>query len=529
MSRKQILFIVAFNLLIAIGFYLDNLGVGFSELSTDSQNAIPVCYKIDDPDLFKEDLYLNTLDNVKYYTPFYIETIRFFSKISEGDYIAGINFFATILHFLYGVLWFLGFYVFFKKDFWISFLLSVIVRGIVWLPGYEIWGISDLWTIMPRTFYIAFLPIPFLFLHRAEQSVKHLLLAFFTIGLIFNFHPITGIGGVLLFLGVVGGYCVFHKEQINFKALLIGLIVMLLGMLPFVMTYFTKTDTSVQYNLTEYTAAFNKRIPSFFTNVIEYTLQWIKPKTLFFVLPILGLFILSFYKNKYKKTFWIVFIAFIFTMILPLLSIVVENFINNQFNKNLRMSFQLVRAQKTMIVLGLFSLGILLIEAAKIFSEKTKAIGVLTFVTFVAFSKLSVFNNIPFLSDDISRTVFPMFSEIIAKPESKLKPIDRLSVFIEKKTHQDALFAEYFILRSAAKRSVILDGKGASMLIEGNPHQFINWYKNLKELKSCKNFQDSIQYYKEKGVDYLIFEKERKKKELELTYNEDNLFLYKIN
>ena len=129
MSRKQILFIVAFNLLIAIGFYLDNLGVGFSELSTDSQNAVPVCYKIDDPDLFKEDLYLNTLDNVKYYTPFYIETIRFFSKISEGDYIAGINFFATILHFLYGVLWFLGFYVFFKKDFWISFLLSQIYKN----------------------------------------------------------------------------------------------------------------------------------------------------------------------------------------------------------------------------------------------------------------------------------------------------------------------------------------------------------------------------------------------------------------
>ena len=35
------------------------------------------------------------------------------------------------------------------------------------------------------------------------------------------------------------------------------------------------------------------------------------------------------------------------------------------------------------------------------------------------------------------------------------------------------------MLRSAAQRSVVFDGKGSSMLIEGNPNQFINWYKGL--------------------------------------------------
>lgn len=529
MSKKQIGFILIFNLFIALGFYFENLGVGFSELSSDSQNAIPVCYKIDDQTLFKEDLYLNTLDNVKYYTPFYIETIRFFSTISNGDYLAGINLFATILHFIYGVLWFCGFYIFLKKDFWISFLLSVIVRGIVWLPGYEIWGISDLWTIMPRTFYIAFLPLPFLFLYNSQKNIKYLLLAFFTIGLIFNFHPVTGIGGVLLFFGVVIGYLFFHKENINFKILFTGLVLMVLGMFPFVMTYFTKTDTSVQYDLNDYALAFSARIPSFFTDVYQYSLQWVKPKTLFFVLPILGLFILSFYNKKYKKTFWIVFIAFVFTMVFPLLSIVIENFINSQFGKNLRMSFQLVRAQKVMVVLGLFSLGILFIEFFKEWSEKSKAICVIVFVAFVGISKHSFFDKIPFFSDDISRTVFPMFSEIIANPESKLKPIDKLALYIKENTPKEALFTEYFILRSAAQRSVVFDGKGSSMLIEGNPNQFINWYKDLIELKSKRNFQDSLQFYKLKGVDYLIFEKESNKMDLEFIHNEDQLFLYKIN
>lgn len=529
MSKKQIVLVIVFNLFIALAFYINNIGVGFSELSGDSQNAIPVCYKIDNQNLFKSDLYLNTLDNVKYYTPFYIETIRFFSKISSGDYIAGINFFASILHFLYGILWFFGFYLFLKKDFWVSFLLAVIVRGIVWLPGYEIWGISDLWTIMPRTFYITFMPISFIFLYKAEKNIKYLLLAFFSIGLIFNFHPITGIGGILLFIGVLTSYLIFNKEKINFKFIFIGVLMMLLGMVPFVLTYFTKTDVSAEYNLNDYTLAFNERIPTFFTNVSSYSLQWVKPKILFFVLPIVGLFVLSFFNKKYISIFWIVFISLTIVMIFPLLSVPVENFINSHYHINLRMSFQLVRAQKTMVVLGLFSLGILLLEFSKFFSEKTKAIFVLSFVGVIGLSKLSFFDNITYFGDDISRTVFPKNFNFGEYPESKLKPIDKLASFIEKNTPEDALFVKYFILRSAAKRSVILDGKGSSMLIEGNPNQFVNWYKDLTELKSKENFQDSLLFYKQKGVDYLIFEKKRDLKGLDFIHNEDQLYLYKIN
>lgn len=526
MTKKQILFVVAFNLLIALGFYFENLGSSFSELSTDSQNAIPVCYKIDNPDLFQEDLYLNNLDNVKYYTPFYIETIRFFSKVCSNDYIDGINLFASILHFLYGVLWFWGFYVFLKKDFWVSFLLSVIVRGIVWLPGYEIWGISDLWTIMPRTLYIAFLPLPFLVLQKLND--KAFLLACFLIGLIFNFHPITGIGGILLFVGVVSGFLFFNREYFKIKVLASGIGCMILGMLPFLLTYFTKTESAVNYNLDEYTLAFNARIPSFFTDIKRYTLQWVKPKTLFYVVPIIGVLILSFYKKKFKKIFWITLIAFLFVMVFPVLSILVENFINEKFDKNLRMSFQLVRAQKTMIVLGMFALGLLLVEVSKKMRIQLKAVLVLFFVLLMGISKFSIFDKVPFLSDDISRTVFPVYSEIFKKPEEKLKPIDKMAIYVKNNTSQDALFADYFILRSAAERSVIFDGKGASMLIEGNPIQFINWYKDLMELRSNKTFADSLELYKNKGVDYLIFKKERSLDELEFVHKEDNLFLYKI-
>lgn len=526
MTKKHILFVVAFNLLIALGFYFENLGVGFSELSTDSQNAIPICYKIDNPNLFQDDLYLNDLDNVKYYTPFYIETIRFFSRLCKGDYIAGINLFSSILHFLYGILWFWGFYIYLKKDFWVSFLLSVIVRGVVWLPGYEIWGISDLWTIMPRTFYITFFPLPFIFLQRLER--KAFLMACFLIGLIFNFHPITGIGGVLLFVGVVFAFLIFYKEYFKIKYLILGIVSMILGMFPFLLTYFTKTESVINYNLEDYALAFNARIPSFFTDITRYTLQWIKPKTLFYILPIVGVFILSFFKKEYKKILWIISIAFVFVMVFPVLSIVVEDFINEKFDKNLRMAFQLVRAQKTMIVLGLLALGLLLVEVSKKIKTRLKAVLVLFLVFLIGVSKLSVFDKVPFLSDDISRTVFPIFSEIFNKPEEKLKPIDKMADYIKSNTSQDALFADYFILRSAAKRSVIFDGKGASMLIEGNPVQFIDWYKDLMELRSKKTFNDSLDFFKNRGVDYLIFKTNRDFNELDFVHKEDNLFLFKI-
>lgn len=526
MNKKLLLFVVGFNLLIALGYYFENLGVGFSELSTDSQNAIPVCYKIDNPNLFQDDLYLNDLDNVKYYTPFYIETVRFFSKICSGDYIAGVNLLSTILHFFYGVLWFWAFYVFLKNDFWVSFLLSLIVRGIVWLPGYEIWGISDLWTIMPRTLYITFLPLPFLFLQKLTN--KTFLIACFIIGLIFNFHPITGIGGILLFVGIVSGFLVFNREYFNIKTLSLGIIFLILGMLPFLLTYFTKTESTINYDLDEYAQAFNARIPSFFTDIKRYNLQWMKPKTLFYILPIIGVFVLSFYRVKFKKTFWIILIAFIFVMVFPVLSILIERYLNENFEKNLRMSFQLVRAQKVMIVLGLFALGLLLVEFSKKMKIKLKAFFVLFFVLLIGLSKLSFFDNVPFFSDDISRTIFPVYSEIFEKSEEKLKPIDKMATYVKNNTSQEALFADYFILRSAAERSVVFDGKGASMLIEGNPIQFIKWHKDLMELRSKNSFKDSLEFYKHKGVDYLIFKKKRDLMELQFIHKEEGLFLYKL-
>ena len=41
---------------------------------------------MDNPALFPHDTFANDLDNVKYYTPFYIETLRFITNLTDGNY-----------------------------------------------------------------------------------------------------------------------------------------------------------------------------------------------------------------------------------------------------------------------------------------------------------------------------------------------------------------------------------------------------------------------------------------------------------
>lgn len=527
MNKKQLLIVFGFNLCIAFGFFAENWGIGFSELSTDSQNSIPVCYKIDNQKLFQNDLYLNSLDNVKYYTPFYINSIRFFSYLTNGNYILAINWFATMLHLLYGVLWFYLFYYYFEKNFWVAFLLSVIIRGIVWLPGYEIWGISDIWTIMPRTYYSTFLPIPFILLLFKNKLA--FILACFSIGFILNLHPITGIGGLILFGSLVFGYLVwFHKSKIPWLTVILGLIAIFVGILPFLMVYFTKTDSHISYKINEYKLAFNYRIPVFFEQPSEYLKSWIDPKILFYFIPLmLYFFVTNFYKKKdQKKAIILIFITFM-TIVLPSISIYLETYINTNYNQNIRMAFQVIRAQRLAILPGFFALGYLLVY----FFQDKKYLSFLTimFLFTVSISKLELFSSIPFFGDDISRSIFPTFDRILLSSQEKQTDMDKMAKFISSNTPKNAVFYGDFMLRSAAKRAVILDGKGASMLIEGNPVQLIKWYKESIEYQTMTTLKDSMNFLKSKKANYFISKKIINNKSVSKIHTINQLNLYLIN
>lgn len=527
MKRKHLLLLILLNLFIAVGYFFENKGVGFTELSSDLHNSIPVCYKIDDPSLFKNDLYLFDVDNVKYYTPFFIQTIRFFAFLTGGDYLLGMNIFATILHLVYGISWFLLFYKVFGK-FSIALFLSVMIRGIVWLPGLEIWGISDLWTMMPRTMYAAFMPIPFLLLlHRTRTTF---FIASFFIGFIFNLHPITGMGGSFMFVLFVllGSY--LYDIKVGAKNYMVAAVLLILGMIPFLSTYFLMTDTVATYDLAEYKDAFSARIPDFFSDPILFLGLWMRFKTLFFLIPLLAYFGYGlFIEKEHKKPALLLISISLLTVLIFSISVYVENVTNSLLGLNLRMSFQMIRAQKLAILPGYFALGFLLSIAIK--RMKINSIffsfGISVFLLCFLFSKEAFFKRVPFFGDDIATSIFPDYHLFFLNSFEKQTDADKMLSYIDKNTPSDAVFFGNFMIRSATRRSVVLDGKGASMLIEGNPVELIQWNKEKKYLESLTEIQKVTFLRDKKNVTHVLSTKALDGN-LKLMHSQGKLKLYKI-
>lgn len=528
MKKKHIGLLIFLNLLIALGYFFENKGAGYTQLSSDLHNSIPVCYKIDDPSLFQNDLYLFNVENVKYYTPFFIQTIRFFAFLAGGDYLLGMNIFATILHIAYGIGWFLLFYKVFNR-FFIALFLSVLVRGIVWLPGLEIWGISDMWTMMPRTMYAAAMPyVFFILLHKTRLSF---FIASFLIGFIFNLHPITGMGGLLMYVLFVFAANYFYDVKIGMKNYAIAAILMVIGMIPFLSTYFLMTDTVATYNMAEYKEAFSSRIPGFFSRPSDFFEKWFAFKTLFFLIP-LSLYVLygCFVDKKYRKSALILASISFLVIFIFSISVYVERFVNENLGLNLRMSFQIIRAQKLAILPAYFALGYLLLIVTEKLRTKsywlTCTLSLLLVCIF--FSKENAFAKIPFLGDDISRSIFPNYREILLTKEEKQTGMDKMLSYIDVNVPKDAVFYGEYIIRCATKRSVVLDGKGASMLIEGNPQELIQWNKEKKYLESLDDEAQKINFLKEKKKVTHILTKKSMKGNLKLLHAQGNLNLYEI-
>lgn len=526
LSKKNVIWVVVLNLLIGFGFYIDNLDSGYSVLASDVHSIVPIAQKFDNPDLFKNDLFLNTLDNVRYYTPFFVQPLRFFAKFTDYNYLQALNLFGFLTHFFFGILWFLLLYKFTNK-FWIALLMSVLIRGLVWLPGYEIWGITDLWSIMPRTIYISLMPLPFLFLSKSNK--KLLLTSAFLIGMVFNFHPITGIGGVLVYLSLLCLVYLYHKNEITFSlsTISIVLLLILIGMLPFIITYFSKTEVIADYDIDLYKRAFDKRIPPSFESPWDYLKQWIAPKSLFFIIPLFAYFFLSFkHKAEHKKAKVLVLSSLII-ILLSSSSIYIEGFVNKVFDLNLRMAFQFIRLQKLAILPAYFAMAFLLMRLSA--SKKILPIAFFGFFIVLMICKSPNFNGIPLAGDDIFRAILPESISFWEPKKQRFIDIDRMMEFIAENTNNDDVIVGPPVIRAAAKRSVVMDYKGASAIIEGNPKQFIQWYLDSIEYEKLTSQQERLQFLRDKKqVDYIVTTKNFNQNAT-LVHTENRWNLYKLD
>jgi hypothetical protein len=477
---------------------------------------------MDDVSLFENDLFLNDINNFKYYTPFFIAPLRFMKHLTGLDYLNTINILHAFLHLIYGLMWFLLFYFITSRDFISSLFLSVLVRGIFWLPGMEIWGISELWTFMPRTVYTTLLPLPFLLLFLNNKY--RVFIASFLVGLIFNFHPISGLGGILIFFITLLYFNknLLEKSKLKISILLIGGLVFL-GMLPFIINYFGKTSLVSGYDLILYQNAFDARIPSYFKNASSFISKWLYIKTLFIIFPIILLYVLPFFIKIDFKFRNFVLLLLVALFIVPIISIPIENYINQLYNLNIRMSFQLVRIQKLIVIPGFLALLYLFhyfIKTNRVSKCLVVSFMVIYFLC-IPISHYSIFRNIPFLSDDITTSILP---NSINLSENKKKNIDLMGEFIRDSLPKEVVFYNTTILRTVAKRAVILDHKGASILIEGNPEKLIEWDLNRNKLNQLQNSKERFIFLKELGVSHIVSKNQKNTLSLIKVIGEYNLY-----
>ncbi|MBV1923703.1 MAG: hypothetical protein KUG68_06735 [Flavobacteriaceae bacterium] len=304
---------------------------------------------------------------------------------------------------------------------------------------------------------------------------------------------------------------------------------MILGALPFVITYFGKTDSLVQYDLALFQKAFNSRIPQYFSDPIVFIKKWVSFKSLFFIIPLISYICYAFFwRKEERKKASILLLLTISLIIIPSISVYVENSINDLFSTNIRMAFQIIRVQKLAIVPGFFALGFLSLSVLNSYPKANKVLPWITisYIIIVIFSNQKMFNNIPFVLDDITRNIYPSISEVFKPSNEKLNDFDKMALYIDDNTQKDAVFYGSYMIRSASKRSVVYDRKGASILIEGNPKALINWYLDMKIIKQLKEAK-KIEFLKSKGVNYILSSNNSFNSNL-LVHKIGNQHLYKI-
>lgn len=505
MNNKQKIFLLLFNLLLSLGFYIDNRDALYTDISSDSANIIPVCLKKDNPELFKNDLYLDDIKDVEYYTPFFVESLRFFAKLTNGDYLQAQNILGSLNHFIHGLFWFLLFYNI-RKDYWIALLMMLLTKGVIWPPGAELIGITELWTIMPRTVYAALLPLPFLL--YVSLSRYKLPIAALVLGLILNFHPLSGVGGLIGYVSLFVFY-LYYSEKLNLtvlKDLGVIFIFCLIGMSPYLLTYLTSVKADLVSNPEVYELAFNKRISQVFSNPIEFVKQWHRPVFYFYLT---GFVLFYFFDSSANKKIFKTLLSVALIIFLSAnLSVYIEGFVNHVFGLSLRMSFQLIRFQKFILVVFQIATFLLLVNLMSRYKVRTanKIIAFCSFYLLLMFADIKPLNKLPLIGDDICNTTLPQSLKFRQKEISQNRLDFNLMLdYIKVNTPEEAVFYGSYYIRAASERSVVLDGKGASMVIEGNPEKFSQWYLDLIEFNSLQK-EDKVFFLKSKNVTHILSE-----------------------
>jgi hypothetical protein len=507
-------------------FFIDDINKGYTILSTDLYNIIPIAIKFDNPEYFGNDLFLKNSESLKYYSPLFIKIIQF-GEILTGDYLKGIKLIHFFLNVFYSITWFL----FFKKivrPSVLAFMFTILCRGILWAPGKELWGIAGVWTFIPRTVFLSFVPVLLLILTKKNIKYNFLIVSGIS-GILMNIHPVSA---VIVFPSLIMWYFIFlDKENLSFKNLILSVTVFLFFSIPFIYYYIISSDNSI-VNADFFKSAMNYRVGSF-TDPFPFLRKLLRIEWVILIFfPHAYVFFLKPNHRKDDFLLWVYLSASIVFFIL--LVFLIENFFYMTFNINLNVFYQLIRNVKYLLIVSFAIYAMIINDICKLyiksFSNFFFGSVIMLFFCTIFFSKSIIFDRIPFFGDDIIRSILPdKFSFGTYLNDNQInanKDLEGMLLYINQNINNDLSIIGPPVIRAATLNSVPYDLKGAAMLIHGQKNKFIEWSKLYEKFKVNSIDTDLLTKLK---VDYLLSSKiYNNVNHLRLIENSCSYYLYKI-
>ncbi|TAD88831.1 MAG: hypothetical protein EAY75_05235, partial [Bacteroidetes bacterium] len=424
------------------------------------------------------------------------------------------------------------------KNVWFSILLTLVARGVLWPPGNEIWGMGDILFFLPRSVFGALVALPLLLFVKATQGGKKMLWLWgsLVLGLVSNYHPISGVGVMFAMLVSMFLFLVLADKSKLLPAFWLTVAAGLcfaLGIGHFVWVF---VQTSLHQQAVDpalFTSLVPERISGVFLNPFAlykgyFSAQWL---ILIFGPLIVSAWLYNRVPKPQQRILQLSGLFFIAMLVAPLFFYYAEVALRQLKIANLNVAFQLVRTSKY-IVFGLYLM--LAVAMAQLASKRWRAgifpIGMLLCFGFIGSSFLgkSYPKKFPMFGFDFFRGQIPDALTKARYLPQTYQHLDSALAWISTNTPPDATFAGSSQIRGGAKRSVVFDYKGASMLIEENKSAFISWAKNNIVFEKLQKGQPRFDFYKRLGAEYVLTQEDSSnQEELVKTFYEWKLYKLK--
>ncbi|MGC8667528.1 MAG: hypothetical protein ACP5VE_05375 [Chthonomonadales bacterium] len=467
-----------FSIALSVGFYLDGMHAQWSALSGDQINILTICAAQDHPGMMEGDEIAGRPGILNYYIPFFVRLVRL-ASLPDHNYLRGLNLllFATSIAYLWG--WWLLFRQWAPPV--VAGLCAFLVRGIVWLPGNEVWGIAGIWSMLPRTLFLAMVPWVLLFWLWGRTSDGRWYACALVAGCLVNVHPISGLAFVGGLLAAEAAYSAGEGRSLSAVARRMagGAAASAAGMAPYVWVYFNSRGSLHGVSSAELDAALAMRITSRLRSAREYLKDWVRPKVLFLVVaPWIAVWFALGDDRTSRRPFLLALASLAAGCLLVAFGSVGLERLLAAVSIRTHMAYELIRGAKYVLLpsylVAVVALGRWTAAIGRTRRGREALVGIVWVVLMLTlFSRQPVFNRVPILQDDAVRMLWP---DCVPPPFLygwEKKTMDPALAWIRRNTPPGSRFVGPSAIRPACLRPVIHDWAASTMLVQGDPVGFV--------------------------------------------------------